>query len=115
MAKEQVSSIIRALEILECFMDNTTEWTLKRLVEELHMPTTTVYRQIATLTERGYLIQDPVRKSYQVGPRLLLLSSTVLSHSDLRPGRNWRSSLPPSRRPSTSASCWTRRSSIWTR
>ncbi len=34
MAKEQVSSIIRALEILECFMDNTTEWTLKRLVEE---------------------------------------------------------------------------------
>ena len=84
MAKEQVSSIIRALEILECFMDNTTEWTLKRLVEELHMPTTTVYRQIATLTERGYLIQDPVRKSYQVGPRLLLLSSTVLSHSDLR-------------------------------
>ena len=84
MAKEQVSSIVRALEILECFMDNTTEWTLKRLVEELHMPTTTVYRQIATLTERGYLIQDPVRKSYQVGPRLLLLSSTVLSHSDLR-------------------------------
>ena len=34
MAKEQVSSIVRALEILECFMDNTTEWTLKRLVEE---------------------------------------------------------------------------------
>lgn len=84
MAKEQVSSIIRALEILECFMDTETEWTLKNLVDHLHMPTTTVYRQLSTLTEKGYLIQDSVRKSYQVGPRLLLLSSTILSHSDLR-------------------------------
>lgn len=84
MAKEQVSSIVRALEILECFMDTETEWTLKNLVDHLHMPTTTVFRQLSTLTEKGYLIQDPVRKSYQVGPRLLLLSSTILSHSDLR-------------------------------
>lgn len=84
MAKEQVSSIIRALEILECFMDTETEWTLKNLVDRLHIPTTTVFRQLSTLTEKGYLIQDPVRKSYQVGPRLLLLSSTILSHSDLR-------------------------------
>lgn len=84
MAKEHVSSIIRALEILECFMDSSTEWTLKNLVDHLHMPTTTVFRQISTLTERGYLVQDPIRKSYRVGPRLLLLSSTILSHSDLR-------------------------------
>jgi len=84
MAKEQVSSILRALEILECFMDINTEWTLKNLVAHLKMPTTTVYRQVSTLTERGYLVQDPVRKSYRVGPRLLLLTSTILSHSDLR-------------------------------
>ncbi len=84
MAKEQVSSILRALEILECFMDNGTEWTLKNLVEKLDMPTTTVFRQLSTLTERGYLVQDPLRKSYRIGPRLLLLSSTILSHCDLR-------------------------------
>ena len=84
MAKEQVSSILRAMEILECFMDNSTEWTLKNLVDRLHMPTTTIYRQLSTLTERGYLVQDPVRKSYKVGPRLLLLASTVLGHSDVR-------------------------------
>ena len=35
MAKEQVSSILRALQILECFTDNETEWTLKALVEQL--------------------------------------------------------------------------------
>ena len=84
MAKEQVSSILRALEILECFMDGETEWTLKRLVEELNLPTTTVHRQLSTLSEKGYLVRDPIRKSYRVGPRLLLLSSTILSRSDLR-------------------------------
>ncbi len=84
MAKEQITSISRALDILECFMDANTEWTLKNLVLQLDMPTTTVHRQLSTLTERGYLVQDPIRKSYQVGPRLLLLSSTILSHSDLR-------------------------------
>ena len=64
MAKEQVSSILRALQILECFMDGETEWTLKALVDHLDLPTTTVFRQVSTLTDRQYLIQDPVRKSY---------------------------------------------------
>ena len=70
MAKEQVSSILRALQILECFMDSR--------------PTTTVFRQVSTVAERGYLEQDPVRTSYRPGPRLLLLSSAILGQSDLR-------------------------------
>lgn len=84
MAKEQVSSIMRALQILECFMDSGTEWTLKALVERLNLPTTTVFRQISTLVERQYLEQDPIRKSYRIGPRLYLLSSAILGHSDIR-------------------------------
>lgn len=51
MAKEQVSSILRALQILECFMDRETEWTLKELVEHLDMPSTTVFRQVSTLAD----------------------------------------------------------------
>ena len=84
MAREQISSILRALQILECFTDNKTEWTLKALVKQLDMPTTTVFRQVSTLTAQQYLIQDPVRKSYQVGPRLMLLATSILSQSDLR-------------------------------
>ena len=84
MAKEQVSSILRALDILECFMDSGTEWTLKELVNHLDIPTTTVFRQLSTLVEKQYLEQDPVRKSYRVGPRLLLLSSAILGEADLR-------------------------------
>ena len=84
MAKEPVSSILRALQILECFTDNETEWTLKALVEQLGLPTTTVFRQLSTLTDRQYLEQDPIRKSYRVGPRLLQLSSAIVGQSDLR-------------------------------
>lgn len=84
MASEQVSSIVRALDILECFTDQSVEWTLKNLVEHLHMPTTTVFRQVSTLTKYQYLVQDPVRKSYRVGPRLLMFSSSILGQSDLR-------------------------------
>lgn len=62
-----------------------TEWTLKRHVAQLE----SAHHHWSTASSppsrhRGYLVQDPVRKSYRVGPRLLLLSSTVLSHSDLR-------------------------------
>ena len=65
-------------------MDGETEWTLKALVDQLGLPTTTVFRQVATLTERRYLEQDPVRKSYRPGPRLLMLASAILGQSDLR-------------------------------
>ncbi len=84
MAREQVSSILRAMQILECFTDNETEWTLKALVERLDLPTTTVFRQVSTLAGQQYLEQDPVRKSYQVGPRLMMLAGSIMSQSDLR-------------------------------
>lgn len=84
MTKEQVSSILRVLQILECFMDCGTEWTLKALVEQLGLPTTTVFRQVSTLTAQQYLIQDPVRKSYHIGPRFMLLASSILEQSSLR-------------------------------
>ena len=84
MQKEPVSSILRVLQILECFMDSETEWTLKALVERLGLPTTTVFRQVSTLTAQHYLIQDPVRKSYHIGPRFMVLSSSILEQSSLR-------------------------------
>ena len=96
MAKEQVSSILRALEILECFMDNETEWTLKRLVAQLDLPTTTVHRQLSTLTDRGYLVQDPIRKSYRVGHASCCspAPSSATPICAVPPGRSWKSCPP---------------------
>lgn len=83
MAREHTSSILRALQILECFMDQEKEWTLKELVNQLGLPTTTVFRHVSTLMERRYLTQDPVRKVYHVGPNLLALSGAIIGGSDL--------------------------------
>ena len=84
MAREHTSSILRALQILECFMDQEKEWTLKELVNQLGLPTTTVFRHVSTLMERQYLTQDPVRKTYHVGPHLLALAGAIIGGSDLR-------------------------------
>ena len=75
MPRSKITSVVRSLEILECFKLTDREWTLKALVDELDLPQTTVFRQVSNLVESGYLQQDPVRKSYQIGPKLLLLSS----------------------------------------
>ena len=83
MAREHTSSILRALQILECFMDQEKEWTLKELVNQLGLPTTTVFRHVSTLMERKYLTQDPVRKVYHVGPNLLALAGAIIGGSDL--------------------------------
>lgn len=84
MPRSKITSVVRSLEILECFKLTDREWTLKALVDELDLPQTTVFRQVSNLVESGYLQQDPVRKSYQIGPKLLLLSSAILRQSDLR-------------------------------
>ncbi len=84
MPKDQVSSTIKALDILECFAGNQKEWSLKELVDALSMPQTTIFRQLTTLLEKKYLIQDPVRKTYQAGPQLVMLASSILGQSDTR-------------------------------
>lgn len=84
MPKDQVSSILRAMRILECFMDQEKEWTLRELVQALDLPSTTVFRQVSTLVENQYLTQDPIRKSYHVGPKLLILAGAIMGGSDLR-------------------------------
>ena len=84
MKKDQISSVVRALQILECFTGSRTEWTLKELTQELDLPSTTIFRQLSTLVECNYLEQNPSRKSYKVGARLLQLSGAVISQADIR-------------------------------
>lgn len=84
MKKDQISSVVRALQILECFMNGKAEWTLKELTQELDLPSTTVFRQLSTLVDCNYLEQNSGRKSYKIGARLLQLSGAVISQADLR-------------------------------
>jgi DNA-binding IclR family transcriptional regulator len=82
--KEQVNSIIRVLDILECFSDISNSWSLGDLAARLGLPTTTVHRQLSTLITKGYIKQDVSRKTYSIGNRLILMSCAILSKYDLR-------------------------------
>lgn len=84
MSTKQVNSVVKAIELLECFTDPRIDWTLKTLVEHLNLPKTTVYRMLSTLVDIDYLIVDPVRKTYHVGPNFLMLASCVSGQSDFR-------------------------------
>lgn len=84
MERDTLSSLTRAINILECFMDTSKEWTLKSIVSHIGLPTTTAFRYLSTLVSQGYLVQDPIRKSYKVGPKLLLLCSTISNRNDLK-------------------------------
>ena len=75
---------MRGLDILECFTAIKTTWSLTDLAEELKLPMTTVHRQLQTLVSKGYIAQDPSRKMYTVGSKLILLSCQMLSKYDLR-------------------------------
>ena len=52
MAREHTSSILRALQILECFMDQEKELTLKERVNQQGLHTKTVFRHVSKLMER---------------------------------------------------------------
>jgi len=79
-----VNSILRVLEILECFTAIKTTWSLTDLADELKLPITTVHRQLKTLVSAGYIAQDSSHKTYTVGSKLILMSCQMLSKYDFR-------------------------------
>lgn len=84
MAKEQVSSILRALQILECFMDSGRSGRSRLWWSSWACPRPRYFGRYPRWRSGDIWEQDPVRKSYRPGPRLLLLSSAILGQSDLR-------------------------------
>lgn len=59
-------SIERAFDILECFLGETQEFTLKELVSLTNLSPSTVHRLIKALEKRNYLMCD-THKKYRLG------------------------------------------------
>ncbi|MDR1920531.1 MAG: IclR family transcriptional regulator [Candidatus Adiutrix sp.] len=81
---EKINSIMRVLDIMECFAFNKSEYALSELADELSLPLSTVHRQLNTLIARGYVQQNQNRKLYQIGSRMFLLGCATVGRFDLK-------------------------------
>lgn len=60
-------TLARGLQVLQCFQDKGSEYGIRELSNALHLPTTIVARLVTTLSEFGYLYQNPLTKKYGLG------------------------------------------------
>lgn len=84
MEKNYTNGLDKTFEIVEYLLSENAQQTLRSIAQEVGMSKSAVFRQVTALAEIGCLVQDPVTKTYQIGPRLLALSSTIISQHSLR-------------------------------
>ena len=80
--KNQVQSIDRAFDILECLSGKRAGYRLTELSEELGLHKSTVYRLLGAMQQRGYIEKNEHR--YKLGLRFIHLSSQLLNSIELK-------------------------------
>ena len=84
MAGETVQSVERALDILQCFAEDKSEWRLVELSNKIGLSPSTTHRILNTLLSRGYIEQDEKLERYRIGSQLFMMSGSILNNSNLR-------------------------------
>ncbi|CAB1261862.1 IclR family transcriptional regulator [Clostridium sp. MT-14] len=70
-SKLLIQSIIRGVDVFQCFKDDNTEMGIKEISGIVNLSESTVYRILSTLEYRGILIQNKKNKKYRLGLSLL--------------------------------------------
>jgi DNA-binding IclR family transcriptional regulator len=78
-----VSSVIKALNVLELFTPQKPVLTLNEIAGHLGYPKSTVHSMLATLASRGY-VEKTAANSYALGRRLIPMTQAVLVNAELR-------------------------------
>lgn len=71
------TTLAKGLDILLLFDENSPTLEVPEIAEAIHLPESTTYRYVKTLTEKGFLDRDQRSGSYQLGLRLLDLARIV--------------------------------------
>lgn len=72
-------SLLKGLEILKMFNEETPNLSLAEIAEKLGVSRTTPYRLLYTLQEAGFLHQDENTKRYELTPKVLQLGFSYLN------------------------------------
>lgn len=77
-------SLCKALSILDCFNTETPMLRITDITKRVGMTQSNVSRLVGTMVAYGYLEKDEDSSYYQLGRRIVTLSSVALNHSTLR-------------------------------
>ncbi len=78
-----VKSADRVLLILEALTDATDGLTLTELQQRLQIPKSSAYGLLTTMAQRGFLVQNPATRRFQVGIRLWQAGRSYLSAASI--------------------------------
>lgn len=79
-----IQSVLRAIEILECFTGKHAELGISEISEYMGLSKSTIYGLVNTLKVAGFLEQNLKTKKYRLGIRLFELGNLAHSRMDLR-------------------------------
>ncbi|HEU4381197.1 MAG TPA: IclR family transcriptional regulator [Hyphomicrobiaceae bacterium] len=77
--KERLSTLEKALAVLEAVGDQPQAVGLPDLAARLKLPRQTVHRVLGQLQDAGLVTRHPVRERYSVGPRMTRLALAALN------------------------------------
>lgn len=78
-----VPGLVRGLEALAAFTPARPRLTLSGIARAIGVTRSAAFRVVHTLTELGFLLHDPARGDYALGPALLRLGHGVLPARDV--------------------------------
>lgn len=78
-----VQSVERALDILDCLSKYPKGCGIGELSKSLNLSKSTIHRIISTLKYKEYVIQNKENDKYQLGIKVLGLSSSITNNMDL--------------------------------
>jgi DNA-binding IclR family transcriptional regulator len=84
MPMSENQSLLRAVEILDCFQAGQPELGVRAIARQIGLPASTAGRLLATLCSAGVLRQNPETHRYRMGSRVSLWSTAFFSQLDLR-------------------------------
>lgn len=79
-----VKSLVRALQVLECFSQKEPELGVTEIARKLGMQKSTIFNILSTFQETGYLTKNAATNKYQLGYKLLHLGYIVSSRMSIR-------------------------------
>lgn len=83
-SKEKAQSLNRVVRILECFSQERPELGVREVARLVELPSSVTGRLMLAMKDLGVLSQNPMTRTYSVGPRVLTWAGTYLSTCDIR-------------------------------